>query len=152
MNIAHLTQEQWQQLITLHNASAAQYITLIKPKQIPRDIWNQWEKVVNQHLDKLSNNRTKDDLVGNLTRIAIHGIKDVSINATADQLCGQFGINPNATLNQKLPFNGISFIKLNTNDILEFVRYKVESLRDMSNLELYMFLSQNKEQIKEMIR
>ena len=152
MNIIHLTQEQWQQLITLHNARVAQYISLIKPQQIPRDIWNRWEKVVNQHLDKLSKNRTKDDLVGNLTRIAIHGIKEVSINTTADQLCGQFGINPNATLNQELPLSGVGFITLDTNDILEFVKYKVESLRDMSNLELYKFLSQNKEQIKEMMR
>lgn len=152
MNIGKITPEQWQLLIACHNAGVVQHITLIKPKQIPRHIWNHWENIVNQNLDRLSNNRTRDDLEGNLSRLAIHGIKEASIKTTADQLCGKFGINPNATYSPELPFNGVGFITLDTNDILEFVKYKVESLREMSNLELYKFLSQNKEQIKEMMR
>lgn len=152
MNIKRLTQEQWQGLINLYNASVAQYIILIKPKPIPEQIWNRWENLVNQNLDKLSNNRTRDDLEGDLSRLAIHGIKEASIKKTADQLCDIFRIDANRTLNQELPFSGVGFITLDTNDILEFVKYKVESLREMSNLELYKFLSQNKELIKEMLR
>ena len=152
MNIEKLTPKQWQGLINLHNVSVAQSITLIKPKQIPGHIWNRWENIVNQNLDRLSNNRTRDDLEGNLSRLAIPGIKEASIKTTTDQLCDIFGIDANRTLNQELPFNGVGFITFDINDILEFVKYKVESLRAMSNLELYKFLSQNKEQIKEMMR
>ncbi len=155
MNIERLTQVQWEQLTNAYNAYALQRVSLVKPKKcksISPEVWNEWEIVVNQHIDTLRQNQTRQEIVDALNKYRIKGIGPESARITADQLCGQFGINPNATYDQELAFSGVGFITLDTNDILEFVKYKVESLRDMSNLELYKFLSQNKEQIKEMMR
>lgn len=155
MNIDRLTQEQWEQLTNAYNAYTLQRVTLVKPKNcksIPREVWDEWEVVVSQYIDRLRHIRTREELKGELSRIAIPRIGEESIRATADKLCNCLGINPNIMLEPELSFNGIGFIQLDTKDVLEFVKYKVASLRDMSNLELYKFLSQNKEQIKEMLR
>lgn len=152
MNIAKLTDSQWQQLIELYTEYSRNYISLIKPKSISSNIWDEWEQAINKHMDSLSNSQTRDEIRGGLERIKVDGIGGKSKDVTADQLCDILGVDANITLDQELPFNGVGFITLDTNDILEFVRYKVESLKDMSNLELYKFLSQNKEQIKEMMR
>ena len=155
MNIERLTQVQWEQLTNAYNAYTLQRVSLVKPKKcksIPPEVWDEWEIVVGQHIDTLRQNQTRQEIVDALNKYRIKGIGPESARITADQLCDIFRIDANRTLNQELPFSGIGFITLDTNDILEFVKYKVESLREMSNLELYKFLSQNKEQIKEMMR
>ena len=157
MNIERLTQEQWEQLTNAYNAYTLQRVSLVKPKKcksISPEVWNEWEIVVSQHIDTLRQNQTRQEILDALHRYRedINGIGIKSAESTADQLCDIFRIDANRTLNQELPFSGVGFITLDTNDILEFVKYKVESLRAMSNLELYTFLSQNKEQIKEMLR
>ncbi|MBR2026246.1 MAG: hypothetical protein IKA07_03810 [Alistipes sp.] len=157
MNIKKLTSEQWQELISRYNAYQLERIALIKTsqlKQVSPQVWDEWEIAVSQRMDTLRQNQTKPEIVDALKEIGKHinGIGSKSIEETANQLCDIFRIDANRTLNQELPFSGVGFITLDTNDILEFVKYKVESLRAMSNLELYKFLSQNKEQIKEMMR
>ena len=155
MNIDRLTQEQWVQLTNAYNAYTLQRVALVKPKNcksIPPEVWNEWEVVVSEYIDRLRHIRTREELKGELSRIAIPRIGEVSVKATADQLCDYLGINPNIRLEPELPFNGIGFIQLDTNDVLEFVKYKVESLRNMSNIDLYKFLSHNKEQIQALIR
>jgi hypothetical protein len=77
-------------------------ITTYKPetqkpfRQIPNEIWAQWEQTIKQNCWRFQKAKTYDEIYDKLYRLKIRGVGDKTIRATANYLANKFNISLNS--------------------------------------------------------